>query len=217
MGPKTIQGIVETHKKICDEAAALLERVDRGEGEKLLACARQYYRQRNNCNLQPTYPAVLIVMDGYLRTERNQDCYIYLSEQSKRQTVLLVSTGENSHLYDPVDFEILKKEGACLPLDRGDNLPTGMDMVRVFLSVAVRFVADLGLREDKALPRLKRDYQWERKANEWADDHLGKADRMESIKNSILGTRWIKWEKGGGEILMMMNGNIILFSTAGDK
>jgi len=68
---------------------------------------------------------------------------IYLEEHSKKQTVLLVRTGDDSHLTARVNFKALRKGGLCLPLERTDILATSEDVVRVSLTTAVKFITDL--------------------------------------------------------------------------
>lgn len=76
--------------------------------------------------------------------------YVVLHEQSRRQTVLLVRTKDESHLSAPISFESIKAD--CLPHNRIDVAGSNIDSVRVSLAVAVEFIAELQRREEAAFP-----------------------------------------------------------------
>lgn len=169
-GPTTVQGTVEAHKALCNEAASLLERIGRGEAKEFLPNGGGPWRQPQNYNLKPTYRAIIIMMDQYVDPgpERDFTTLVNLDEHSKKQTVLLVRTGDDSHLSAPINFEALRANGLCLPLARTDVPAASDDVVRVSLANAVKFVADLQQREDTTFPQPRALLETERKAKEWA-------------------------------------------------
>lgn len=83
------------------------------------------------------------------RQERDADWY------ASRQRVLLVRTGDDSHLSAPVSFGPLFASCRALPLGRGDCRGMGKEVVRVRLDHALEFVEELIRREDEALPRVR--------------------------------------------------------------
>ena len=123
-------------------------------------------------------------MDRYvdLSSERDFARVINLDENSKNQTVLLVRTGDDSHLSAPINFEALRANGFCLHLAR-TVVPA--DVVRVSLANAINFVADLQQREGATFPQSRANLEKKRKAREWANMLLKKADEKE-IDNDIL-------------------------------
>ena len=177
-GPTTVQGIVKTHKTLCDESALLLERIDRGESKEFLPNGGSPWRQCQSYNLKPTYRATIIIMDRYVNPgqERDFTMFLNLEEPSKNQTVLLVRTGDESHLSAPINFEALRANGLCLPLARTDVPAASGDVVRVSLANTVKFVANLQQREDTTSPQPRAPLETERKAEEWADELLKEAD-----------------------------------------
>ena len=163
-GPTTVQGIIKAHKTLCNEAALLLERIDRGEAKEFLPNGGSPWRQPQNYNLKPTYCAIITIMDRYVDPGQERDfmMFINLEEHSKNQTVLLVQTGDESHLSAPINFEALRANGLCLPLARTDAPAASGDVVRVSLANAVKFVADLQQREDTTSPQPRAP--WKRSA-----------------------------------------------------
>jgi hypothetical protein len=93
---------------------------------------------------------------------------IYLEEHSKKQTVLLVGTGDGSHLTARVNFKALREGGLCLPLERTDILATSEDVVRVSLTTAVKFITDLQQMEHTTFQNLQPFQKWKRaKTHGW--------------------------------------------------
>ncbi|KAF4636109.1 hypothetical protein G7Y89_g1976 [Cudoniella acicularis] len=147
--------------RIYPTAALLLERIDRGEAKEFLPNGGSPWRQPQNYNLKLTYRAIITIMDRYVDPgqERDSMMFINLEEHSKNQAVLLVRTGDESHLSAPINFEALRANGLCLPLARTDVPAASGDVVRVSLANAV-----------------KAPLETERKAKEWADELLKEAD-----------------------------------------
>jgi hypothetical protein len=199
-GPTTIQGMVEAHKALCNEAASLLERISRGEAKDDVGGP---WREPQNYNLKTAYRAIIIMMDQYvdpgLETERDFTTLINLEEHSKNQTLLLVRTGDDSHLSTPISFETLRANDLCLPLARTDVPATSDVVVRVSLSNAVKFVADLQQREDTTLPQPSPLLETERKAKEWADMLLEEADEkgIDNVSETWSAVRRVKAARMG--------------------
>jgi hypothetical protein len=208
-GPTTVQGIVKVHKTLCNGAALLFERIDRGEANEIFPNGGYRWRQPQNYNLKPTYRAIITIMDRYVDhgQERDLDLMpINLEEHSKKQTVWLVRTGDESHLSAPINFEALRANGLCLPLARTDVSAANGDVVRVSLANAVKFVADLQRREDTMSPHPRTSLEMDRKAKAWADKLLQEADdkgidnipttwsAVRRVKAAIMGETFEEWE-----------------------
>ncbi len=93
--------------------------------------------------------AIIIIDQLNLDTGSDPNSVI-LHEQSQRQSVLMVRTGDESHLSAPIGFESIKAD--CLPLARTDVSGSGIDLVRVSLAIAADFIANLQWREEAAFP-----------------------------------------------------------------
>lgn len=82
------------------------------------------------------------------------DGSIDLDEVSRKQSVMMVWTGNESGLSAPISFGNIRAQS--LPLDRSDTTPSNnTDAVRVSLATAVAFIADLNLRKKTAYPGLR--------------------------------------------------------------
>jgi hypothetical protein len=160
IGPNTIPGIVEAHKSLCDQALSFLDRIRRGEGEQLYPSSGGPWGKPQHYKVIPLYCAIIIVMDRYVDPdviEENGRWFIELDKHSRRQTVIMVRTGDESNLSGPISFDDLRANGTCLPLARTDipEPDIDVDAVRVSLATAVKFVADLEQREEVAFPCLR--------------------------------------------------------------
>lgn len=137
-GPKTIAGICETHKCLCDRATALLDTVRRGEDREghLDDLLSRYPR---NHNLLPLCRAILIVFDE-ISPIGSAD--ILLDKESQRQNVLIIRTKDEDGLSAPIHFDAIRSQS--LPLARSAiSTDHSADIVRVSLRRAVYFVLDL--------------------------------------------------------------------------
>jgi hypothetical protein len=180
-GPTTVQGIVEAHKRLYVEAASLLDHIK--SSEESTGHSGAPWCDPRNYTLKATYRAVIIMMDQYVDPYSPGEDFrkiIYLKEHSEKQTVLLVKTGDDSHLTAPINFEALKEGSLCLPIERTDVSVTNNDVVRVSLTTAVKFITDLQQREHTTFsePVSKMD----EKANAWAESIFEEAD-VEGIDN----------------------------------
>lgn len=97
-----------------------------------------------------TCRAIITVLDNFgADAKPDLDGYIKLGRESHRRSLLLVRTGDESHLSAPISFEKIRAES--LPLDRSDvTANDGIDAIRVSLATAVKFIADLQKREEAA-------------------------------------------------------------------
>ncbi len=103
-------------------------------------------------DIHPLYKAIILVIDRNETVfEREVGKWFAVKDGAQPQTVLLVRTGLEAGLSGPISFECLRSKS--LPLDRSDldGQPV-IDIVRVSLSDAVRFILDLETREATARP-----------------------------------------------------------------
>lgn len=76
-----------------------------------------------------------------------------LDEQVQRQHVLMVLSGDENDLSAPISFDAIRSQS--LPLGKAGT-PDDVDIIRVPLRTAVRFIADLQRKEEEAFPDLGR-------------------------------------------------------------
>ncbi|KAF2865544.1 hypothetical protein BDV95DRAFT_612685 [Massariosphaeria phaeospora] len=121
-GPLTLAGIVKAHASLCAQA------VD-------LSLGREHY------SVHPLYSCIIVVCDrpdG--RIEAQQDGYVSLRDVAHKKTVLVVFTGSNT-ANGASPLSLASFAPFALPLERADVI--GLDVVRVSLSTAVKFITDL--------------------------------------------------------------------------
>ncbi len=99
-------------------------------------------------------------MDRYVDPdviEENGHWFVELDKHLRRQTVIIVRTGDESNLSCPISFDDLRANGTFLPLARADISESDVDIdaVRVSLATAVKFVTHLERREEVAFPYLR--------------------------------------------------------------
>ncbi|EPE31804.1 hypothetical protein GLAREA_11886 [Glarea lozoyensis ATCC 20868] len=176
-GPLTIPGIISTHKRLYDPASSLLNTIklhpptsDQGEPWGPWKHPEKY-------QLKQTYRAIIMMMDRYVSSDFDlripEKSFIDVAEHARKQTVLLVRTGEDEGISSLVDFETLRASGKCLPLDRNDVEVDSEDVVRVSIADAVEFVC--GLEDPSSIERgISVDRQ--RKAEAAADGLMREAD-----------------------------------------
>ena len=95
------------------------------------------------------YHGIIIIIEQFFEPDFEPDLgeLIDLYKQAQKLTVLLVRTGDDSHLCAPINFEQLRTDGLFLPLAGSDVSATGDNVVRVSIATAVKFVCDLHQRE----------------------------------------------------------------------
>jgi hypothetical protein len=102
--------------------------------------------------LLPLCRAIVVLIDQLDPGESLQPGdFVYVDKYAQEQSVVMIRTGDESCLSAPISFESIREHS--LPLDRSDITACDeIDAVRVSLTTAVRFVADLQRREDDAYP-----------------------------------------------------------------
>lgn len=152
-GPKSIGEILTAHKSLCDRTTLILGKIARGEANLV---AGKPWPDPQSYKLLSTCRAIITVLDNFgADANTDFDGYIRLGRESHRRSLLLVRTGDESHLSAPLSFEKIRAES--LPLDRSEITSNdGIDAIRVSLATAVKFIADLQKREEAAFP-VERD------------------------------------------------------------
>lgn len=144
-GPSTIHAIVNAHARLCVHASDFVHKTD---GE----VSRQYL-------LQPLYHAIVVLLDQLDLSEVPEiNGVISLRQYAQQQNVLLVRTGREDGLTEPISFDSLKPKS--LPLQRSDDETAAYDMTRVSLATAVKFVTELESREGPTSVARKRDQSY---------------------------------------------------------
>ena len=142
-GPATIRGIVKAHIPMLEKAKSILHEFEHVEP--------------GNYTIHPLYKALILIVDrnelrNRMQDFRRPDRYIRLQDIAHLQSVIIARTGAEAHLSAPISFESLYSK--ALPLDRIDfDGELNVDVIRVTLPDAVRFVIDLEKREDFAALR----------------------------------------------------------------
>ena len=150
-GPDTIAGILEAHKSLCKNATSIFDLIEQWEaGEVNLGS----WPDPKTYRLLPLYRAIIVVLDELVPPNvTKRPTRVSLDEQIQRQTVLMVLTGDEKGLSAPIKFDAIRSQS--LPLARAD-VTDKTEIIRVSLKTAIRFVADLELREEEAIPQLGR-------------------------------------------------------------
>jgi hypothetical protein len=147
-GPETIAGILKVHKSLYEQGCSLLNGMD-GAYSKIHLSPWPKPQQHK---LLPLCRAIVVLIDQLAPSESPEpDGFVYVDKYAQRQSVVMIRTGDESCLSAPISFESIR--GHSLPLDRSDiTARDEIDAVRVSLTTAVRFIADLQRREDAAYP-----------------------------------------------------------------
>jgi hypothetical protein len=86
----------------------------------------------SNYKLLPLCRAIILILDELDQdVEEDEDRRVSLDEYSQAQSVLMVRTGDESHLSATISFEQIKAQ--TLPLRRDDWILEGIEVVRVSL------------------------------------------------------------------------------------
>lgn len=156
-GPATISSIIKAHGTICDWIETLLSLVKQGGYDQadMESCRLDtHYHQ-----LFPSCRAIVMVYDVCNSDwAKNSEGYILLHEVICQQTVLMVRTGDERGLSEPINFDTIR--GESLPMERSDFANHDrIETVRVSMLTAVRLIADLQRKEEAAFPILNtREY-----------------------------------------------------------
>ena len=141
-GPSTILELLETHKCFHNRAALLLDNA-RSNPPYMEAWPDRY-------KILPVCRAIIVVLDELVRECDKEDA-VYLDLEVQRQNVVMVRTGDEAGLSEPVSFESVKD--LALPLARPDiEKNSDIDAIRVPLATAVQFMVNLQRREEIAIP-----------------------------------------------------------------
>ncbi len=194
-GPATIRGIVEAHISVLEKAKSILHKTNQAESS--LPSPKQV--QAGNYNIHPLYKALILMVDrneltDHMEEFRRPDRYIRLQDIAHFQSIIIARTGAEVQLSAPISFESLHSK--ALPLDRIDfDGKANVDVIRVPLPDAVRFVVDLEKREDFAafgetiMPAIDRsisetcrevfpeDRGFCGSQYTWADEHITAAEK----------------------------------------
>ena len=155
-GPSSISGILAAHQSLYDQASSLLGQIERGEIEKPYGSV---WPDTGKFTLHPLCQTVIVILDE-LPPEQDLAAHEMsyedeMDEELQRQSVILVRTGKDISLSKPISFESIRMHS--LPLARLDCSATdaGINVIRVPLGIAVRFIADLERREEAAFPKVR--------------------------------------------------------------
>jgi len=102
-----------------------------------------------NYEIKSTHLAIVVIIDNLDSDDFVQpeaDGKTSLRKMARGQNVLVARTGMERGLSAPISFQSL--QGQTLPLERHDVIGDDIDVVRVSLETAVRFIVDLETRED---------------------------------------------------------------------
>ena len=146
-GPDTIRGIIKAHISLYTEAKGILCGEIHRPGSDVNSSPLT-----GDFSIHPLYPALVLICDRdklaevYLDYKR-PDGYVRLRDFMHLQSVIIARTGREHMLSQPIAFESLQSK--ALPLDRADfDGRANVDVIRVRLPDAIRFVVDLEKRED---------------------------------------------------------------------
>lgn len=181
-GPDTrpLADVIATHRRMCD---ALADAQDKPVSPK-----DPYSWVEHGAEMGVVYPSVILVVDEAQKNWRGKSEADAREIMFRRFSVLLVRTGNEEHLSEPVDFSSLGD--AILPLGRDELLQDKQQVVRVRLDTAVRFIMNIERREQDRCPRLtamKRilDEDTFRGADKFAADALAMAEENGGIDRNF--------------------------------
>lgn len=142
-GPQTEAEVVEAHRSLCTQASSLAGQVNdraRDWAFDIRPTNSPYY------TLLPLYRAVVIIIDRYeANIARDPDGLLNLRKMASSQTVLVVRTGDEEGLSAPIRLSKLGAEP--FRPQRSDVTSQELEVVRVSLAAAVRFIVDLERQE----------------------------------------------------------------------
>ena len=128
-GPDSLPDILKAHSSLCEQA-------------------RRVSLDMENHSVHPLLPAVILVCDRRDSTaRRGPDGFVSLREVARTKTVLVILTGVANRPSTGIHISLDALKLFALPIDRDDV--TGLDILRVPLDVAVRFVIELEARIDE--------------------------------------------------------------------
>lgn len=191
-GPSTICGVIDAHLSLCSQALILMKQAT---DEAKHAFKKSPFNPQQYSMLS-LYRAVIVILDEFdgssLDAADDPDGFFNLRKGAQLQTVSIARTGAKTGLSAPISFESLRSNS--FPLRRPDVVGSDIDVVRVSITVAVKFIASLEQREELAFLELKKEpfsdeelhpsapegfdenYQIRRNAETWADAVIAAAE-----------------------------------------
>lgn len=106
-GPTTISDIVETHEYLYNQTSLLLDKIGREEFEKARMSAQS---SPQNFRLFPICRAIIMIFDQLAsgKAEHFSGMHLLLDKALQRQNVLMVRTGDESGISEPISFESVR-------------------------------------------------------------------------------------------------------------
>ena len=148
-GPSTVPEVVKAHHSLYVQAHDLMAR--HKKADPLRIEFRRY-------DIHPLYKAIILMMDRYeIESQYDPDGLRSLEDAAQQQTVLIVRTGSEAGLSARISFDSLRTKSLLLDRSDMDSQPS-IDVVRTFLTTAVRFILDLEKREMIARGESVEDY-----------------------------------------------------------
>ncbi|KAI0889636.1 uncharacterized protein GGS22DRAFT_194037 [Annulohypoxylon maeteangense] len=213
----SISGLVATHRRLCDVTAARF-----GAEVVSLRCedpTSNYFPPpvktaqtwcEHGLSLGHLFRAVILVADeNVLPVEcpvqpvpdirgHNQHWKVaaWLERLMPECSVLMVRTGDDAHLSQPISFERLVRKGETIPLGlEEEKLATEFGVVRVKIGVAMRYLFDLQVEEEAAIPSLRQTSamlteERERACHAWVESVLQHA----SLGEVGVDGNWFTWD-----------------------
>lgn len=152
-GPSTIRKIIEAHVSACRQASTLIDNLKAcgGNASEYFLKFLPYY------SIRPLHRAIVVIrdrsetdnLDPRVRTDGVPD----LRKEAQFQSVLIALTNVNGG--PPTSLEGLKESSP--PLERPDLDGEDLEVVRVSLATAVRFIADLEKSVEPTIPEIPVD------------------------------------------------------------
>ena len=146
-GPDTIRGIIKAHISLCTKAEGIICGKIHRPGSDVNSTP-----PAGDFSIHPLYPALVLICDRDELSEvysdyKRPDGYVRLRDFMHLQSLIIARTGWEHMLSQPISFESLQSK--ALPLDRANfDGRANVDVIRVPLPDAIRFVVDLEKRED---------------------------------------------------------------------
>jgi hypothetical protein len=141
-GPSTITEVIAAHQSLCRQTDDMLS-------------STESPRLREHHSLIAPFRAVVVIFDRLDEIDIESGGFKDLCKLAQHQTVLLVRTGTETALREPISFDSLKPQS--LPLECTDIMPDSIDVIRVSIATAIRFVVQLEQKENPALSRANND------------------------------------------------------------
>jgi hypothetical protein len=135
---------------MCDQVALLLSKLDRPHE----SCSWTNCRFYCNYKLIPLCRAIIAILDEKDSWNDRQNLE-EIDLWSPTQSLLLVRTSDESNLSTPISFSDIEKHSLALSQNDLEAKAEGIDVIRVTLPVAVRFIVELEERENAAFPELR--------------------------------------------------------------